>query len=194
MKNIVVSALLCLISLVAVAQDFSVLWESHFSYNNIVDITASDTKVYAASENVLFSYDLLSNEIETLTTVEGLSGEFISEIEFSTEFQSLLIGYTNGLIEIYSEVDNTVFPVVDILEKETINPSFKRINHFNEHQGLVYIATGFGIVVYDLERLEFGDTYLIGIEAVRYPFCKQPFLTGLFTPPVKVTMLLRLAI
>lgn len=178
MKNIVVSALLCLISLVAVAQDFSVLWESHFSYNNIVDITASDTKVYAASENVLFSYDLLSNEIETLTTVEGLSGEFISEIEFSTEFQSLLIGYTNGLIEIYSEVDNTVFPVVDILEKETINPSFKRINHFNEHQGLVYIATGFGIVVYDLERLEFGDTYLIGIGGSQIPVLQTAVFNG----------------
>ncbi|MGF1557364.1 type IX secretion system anionic LPS delivery protein PorZ [Paucihalobacter sp.] len=169
MRNTVVSTLLCFITLVTVAQDFSVLWESHFSYNSIVDITASDTKVYAASENVLFSYDLLSNEIETLTTVEGLSGGFISEIEFSTEFQLLLIGYTNGLIEIYSEVENTVLPVVDILEKETINPSFKRINHFNEHQGLVYIATGFGIVVYNLERLEFGDTYLIGMGGSQIP-------------------------
>lgn len=162
MKHLVFSALLfCFVSF-SLAQNFSNLWESHFSYNSIVDITASETRVYAASNNVLFSYNLVNNDIETLTTVEGFSGEFISEIQFSQEFQLLLVGYTNGLIEIYSEANNTVLPVVDILEKETINPSLKRINHFNEHEGLVYISTGFGIVVYDLERLEFGDTFFLG--------------------------------
>jgi hypothetical protein len=38
----------------------------------------------------------------------------------------------------------------------------KKINHFNEYEGLVYISTDYGISVYDLERLEFGDTYFMG--------------------------------
>jgi streptogramin lyase len=146
-------------------QNFSNLWEAHFSYNKIVGVRAGDNKIYAASENVLFVYDTQTNETLNITTVDGLSGEFISAIEYSEEFQLLMIGYVNGLIEIYSENDGFILPVVDILDRETISPGLKTINHFNEHEGLMYIATGFGIVVYDLERLEFGDTYFIGLGA-----------------------------
>ena len=52
--------------------------------------------------------------------------------------------------------------VVDIIEKPTILPSNRGINHFNIQGNLVYIATDYGISVYDLDRLEFGDTYFIG--------------------------------
>src|SRR5690606_20325279 len=73
-----------------------------------------------------------------------------------------IIGFVNGLVELYSESDHTILSVVDIIEKETIPPNKKRINHFNEHNGLVYIATDYGISVYDLQGLEFGDTYFLG--------------------------------
>ena len=37
------------------AQDFSALWQDYFSFFDIVDITRSDFKIYAASENVIGS-------------------------------------------------------------------------------------------------------------------------------------------
>ncbi|SHG73103.1 type IX secretion system anionic LPS delivery protein PorZ [Winogradskyella jejuensis] len=151
------------------SQDFSALWEDYFSFFEIVDITKSDTKIYAASENVVFSYDVNTNEIEKITTIQGLSGELISTIEYSASNQLLLIGYKNGLIEIYFESDQSVLTVVDIIEKESIDPSIKTINDFNEYQGFAYIATNFGISVYDLERLEFGDTYFIGNSNAQIP-------------------------
>ena len=52
--------------------------------------------------------------------------------------------------------------IVDIIDKTTIPPTSKRINHFNAFGNLVYIATNYGISVFNLERLEFGDTYFIG--------------------------------
>ncbi len=154
--------LMMLISLTSKAQNFSALWEGHFSYYNIKDVVQGNDKIYAASENVIFSYDLTTNELQTITTIDGLSGESITTIEYSETYESLLIGYENGLIEIVSGSDNEVLRVVDIRDKETISPVFKRINHFNEHNGLVYISTDYGISVYDLDRLEFGDTYFIG--------------------------------
>ena len=154
--------LIMLISLTSKAQNFSALWEGHFSYYNIKDVVQGNDKIYAASENVIFSYDLTTNELQTITTIDGLSGESITTIEYSETYESLLIGYENGLIEIVSGSDNEVLRVVDIRDKETISPVFKRINHFNEHNGLVYISTDYGISVYDLDRLEFGDTYFIG--------------------------------
>ena len=144
------------------AQDFSALWQAHFSYNDIVDVVSGTNKIYAAAQNAVFEYDTLTEEITTVTTVEGLSGEQITTILYSEEFQYLFVGYETGLLELYSETDNSVLTIVDILEKENITPANKSINHLYEHEGLVYISTDYGISVYDLERLEFGDTYFLG--------------------------------
>ena len=144
------------------AQDYSALWEGHFSYLNVNDVVYGNGKVFAASENAIFVYDIQSTELETITTINGLSGEFISTIHYSDVYSLLIIGYENGLIEVYNESENSVLSVVDIVEKPTIPPDNKKINHFNEYNNVVYISTDFGISVYDLERLEFGDTYFIG--------------------------------
>lgn len=158
----IVLILICLLSMTVNSQDFSTLWKGYFSYFDIKDITRSEDKIYAAAENAIFSYDIFSNEIETITTINGLSGETISTITYSETFDILIVGYETGLIELYFASDSEILSVVDILEKESISPLLKRINHFNEYEGLLYISTDFGISVYDLDQLQFGDTYFIG--------------------------------
>lgn len=162
MKKNVIVFLFFLITVSLNAQDYSALWEGHFSYLNVKDVVYGNEKIYAASENAIFVYNIQSTELETITTINGLSGEFISTIHYSKIFNLLIIGYENGLIEVYNESDNSVLTVVDIIEKPTIPPDNKRINHFNEYNNVVYISTDYGISVYNLERLEFGDTYFIG--------------------------------
>lgn len=144
------------------SQDFSGLWKGHFSYYNIKDVVKGGDKIYASSDNAIFSYDTQTNELKELTTINGLSGESISTIHYSESFELLIIGYENGLVEIAFDNDDDILTVVDIIDKVTIPPTNKRINHFNEFGNVVYISTNYGISVYDLERLEFGDTYLIG--------------------------------
>ncbi|WP_299337701.1 two-component regulator propeller domain-containing protein [uncultured Psychroserpens sp.] len=158
----VVFILLTLVSFKSTSQDFSSLWEGYFSYFEIKDVTQGNDKIFAASENAIFSYDIFTNEIETITTINGLSGETISTIKYSEDFDLLIVGYETGLIEIVFNTDSEILSVVDILEKETISPVLKKINHFHENEGLVYISTDYGISVYDLDQLEFGDTYFIG--------------------------------
>jgi streptogramin lyase len=156
--------LFCLLSFTTSlwGQNYEAFWTGHFSYLNINKVVDADDKFYAASENALFSYDLQTNQLSTITTINGLSGELISTLHYSNEYQLLLIGYENGLIEVYTESDQEILKVVDIINKVTIPSSQKKINHFNEFNSLVYIATDYGISVYDLEGLEFGDTYYIG--------------------------------
>ena len=144
------------------SQDFSTLWQGHYSYNNIVDVVNGENKIFAAAQNAVFEYNTLTNELLTITSVEGLSGEQITTIYYSELYQYLLIGYDTGLIEVYSETEKSVLTVVDILEKQNITPVNKRINHFFENEGLVYISTDYGVSTYDLERLEFGDTFFLG--------------------------------
>ncbi|MGJ8551017.1 ABC transporter substrate-binding protein [Winogradskyella wichelsiae] len=144
------------------SQDYSALWQGHYSYNNIVAITTGENKIFAAAENAIFEYNTLTHELITISSVEGLSGEQISAIYYSENYQYLLVGYETGLIEIYSEEDGSVLSIVDILDKQNITPLNKRVNHFYENEGLIYISTDYGISIYDLQRLEFGDTYYIG--------------------------------
>lgn len=144
------------------AQDFSSLWQGYFSYNNIKDVVKGNNKIYAASENAIFTYDLLTSELNTISTIEGLSGESITTIAYSETYGTLLIGYANGLIELVYGSENKILSIVDIFDKQTIPPNLKGINHFNIQDNTVYISTDFGISVYDLKRLEFGDSYFIG--------------------------------
>ena len=144
------------------SQDFSALWKGHFSYYEIKDVSYGNNKIYAAADNAVFSIDTQTNNIEELNTVNGLSGETISTIYYSNAYELMVIGYENGLIEIAFDNDDDILTIVDIVDKPTIPSTNKRINHFNPYQNLVYISTNFGISVFDLERLEFGDTYFIG--------------------------------
>tara|TARA_B110000967_G_scaffold86770_1_gene89368 strand:- start:671 stop:3034 length:2364 start_codon:yes stop_codon:yes gene_type:complete len=144
------------------SQNYDTSWVGHFSYLDIKEVVYGDTKFYAASENAIFSYDPLSNQLSTITTINGLSGELISAIHYSNQYELLLIGYENGLMEVYKESNQELLKVIDIINKTTIPSSQKKINHFNETDEVVYIATDYGISVYNLDDLEFGDTYYIG--------------------------------
>lgn len=150
------------ITFVGIAQNFEDEWKGFFSYVSVKSITQGNDKLFVGAENAVFSFDLTTQEINTISTINGLSGELISTIYYSEDYRVLFIGYENGLIDVVIDGEEDVLKVVDILEKPTIPPNRKRINQFYEYNEQLYIATDYGISVYDINRLEFGDTYFIG--------------------------------
>lgn len=143
-------------------QNFEDAWSEHYSYLEIKDVSPGLDKLYVAAENTIFTYDINTYQIEKLSTINGLSGETISAILYIEDQDLLLLGFENGLMQIYDQVNRTFLTVVDILDKPTIPPNNKGINQFFRNQDLVYISTDYGISVYDINALEFGDTYYIG--------------------------------
>ncbi len=139
----------------------NLLWKGYFSYNEIKDISQSTTAVIAASENALFSQNVSTNSIKTTNTIDGLSGQTISSLYYSPTFNKTLVGYENGLIIVINEADGSIIKVVDILNKQ-LPANIKKINHFMERNGIVYISCDFGIVQFNLVTIQFGDTYFIG--------------------------------
>ena len=145
------------------AQDFSNRWIDHFSYSTIKDLHITEENIYAASDNAIFIYNLSTNTSQKFSTIQGLSGSDITTIYHSAAFNITAIGYQNGLLE-FITADKKVRTFVDIFNKATIPPDNKRINQFYEFEDRLFIATGFGIVEFNLENIEFGDTFFIGNE------------------------------
>lgn len=146
-----------------IAQDYSSTWEEHFSFFRIKDIAAGNNKIFTASENALFITPLGAlDDQEKITSINGLSGEEISVITYAPQDNLVVIGYENGLIQIYNVTTHKVRTFIDIIQKPTITPEERRINGFDIYGNKLYIATNYGISAFDLSRLEFGDTYYIG--------------------------------
>ncbi len=139
----------------------NLLWQGYFSYNEIKDVSASASAVFAASENALFTKNLMTNVIKTTNTIDGLSGQTISALYYSAASNKTLVGYENGLIIVINETDGSLLKVVDIINKQ-LQPSIKKINHFMEFDSIVYASCDFGIVQFNLATMQFGDTYFIG--------------------------------
>ncbi|WP_299833483.1 two-component regulator propeller domain-containing protein [uncultured Tenacibaculum sp.] len=151
-------ALLC-ITLISAQNDFSDRWEDFFSYNNVKDFVINNDQVFALTDNAIFSYNITTEELRKVSSVNGLSGEQTSTIHYNETFDRIVIGYETGLVEVISD-DGSVTVSPDIVN---FNQSgLKRVNDIFEHDGKLFISTSFAIVVYDIERLEFGDTYFIG--------------------------------
>ncbi len=138
-------------------------WLGHFSYNTIQDIATSDEAIYVAAENALFIYNPTTQEIQKVSTVNGLSGETITTIFYNEANNRIVLGHDNGLIVVYDLNTQEITQVVDIVQKQTISPNSKNINHIMEYNGLLYLSCGFGISVYNIDDLEFDDTYFIGM-------------------------------
>ena len=139
--------------------DFSNRWEDFYSYNNVKDFVKTESFIYALADNSIFSYNSVTSEISKLSSVNGLSGETTSSLFYSETFEKLIIGYENGLIEIVDKF-NAVTAARDIV---IFNYSGnKRINDIAQYENNLFIATPFAVVVYNLDKEEFGDTYFIG--------------------------------
>ena len=133
-------------------------WRDHFSFFYALAITESPNKVFVASESGVFSFDKNSNNIEKLTKVNMLSDIGVSEIAYSEENKVLVVGYSNGNLDLVFE--NEKFNLADI-KREAINGS-KSIHHILFIDEYAYLACGFGIVVVNIEKREIKETYYIG--------------------------------
>jgi hypothetical protein len=139
--------------------DYSDSWEDFYSYNNVKDFVKVDATIYALVDNAIFTFNENTLETKKLSSVKGLSGETSSSIHYNATFKRLVIGYQNGLIEVIDENERVTISSDIVSFNQT---GEKSINHISEFGNTLYLSTPFAIVEYDIEKLEFGDTFFIG--------------------------------
>lgn len=143
------------------SQQSNQMWKGYFSYNEIVDVENATGKVFAATQNGVFSKTLASSDLTIYNSVNGFKPESITTIHHSDAFNKTIAGNSNGLILIVNP-DGSIATKVDVIEDVPVPPNKKKINDFYEYDGRLYIAADYGISVLDLATSEFIITYFIG--------------------------------
>jgi hypothetical protein len=133
-------------------------WSDHLKYNSAKSIAGNSEEIYASTGSSIIAYNSKYNELRKLSPVNGLSQTGISAIGWSDETSMLIIAYSSTNIDLVtgSEVHN----IPDIYNSNI--QGNKRINRIRTLGKYAYLATGFGIVVVDLVRMEIHDTWRPG--------------------------------
>lgn len=129
-------------------------WRMHIA-PKAIDVAAGDGLVFAALQTGLLEYDVEENESSIWTDVNSLSDINISCIYYDESSSSFFVGYKNGNVD---RIKNNLITNIPAIKLAQIQGD-KSISSFISKNNLIYIATGFGIVVIDITTNEVKDTY-----------------------------------
>ncbi len=139
-------------------------WKSFTSMNNIRGIASYNNFLWAATEGGVFCYNTLDSTIEKITNAEGLPNNNVTAITV-TQTGDVWIGHSTGEIDIYTPSSKKWKYISDI---SLSSFSQKTINKINIYGDSVFIAAGFGLVLYSISKSEFKETYS------NFPSISQP--------------------
>lgn len=155
----ILPTLLCVLASYISAQSAGIgNFYDHLPYHNGSSLCISKEKIYVASGQAIFTYDLSDNSIETYSKVNKLSDLGVTSIAYSEKHNSVIIGYGTGNIDLI--VNNQVINIPDV--KRTSIQGFKSINEILIKEDFAFLSTGFGIVKLDIQRQEIKETYFVG--------------------------------
>lgn len=158
-KRLLISFLFVLVSVLgAKASDDN--WTLYPSYHNATYCQVMGDRVYVLASGALYSYNKSDNEVRTYDKITTLSDIDIAHIRYSSHIKALVIVYSNANIDILYD-DGSVYNISDFKNKSLPD---KTINNIDVQGSIAYLSTSFGVVVLDLENMEFENTYNLGLD------------------------------
>ncbi len=133
-------------------------WVDMFSYLKVKNLQRVGEKIYAQSDNAFFIYDTASGDITKISSINGLTGGNISNFYYHPDLKKLFVFHQGGLIEVI-DAQQHVFRSPELAYNQFIAGELKEVNRIVAKGDKLYLATKYGVSVYNLNRNEFGDTY-----------------------------------
>ncbi len=132
-------------------------WNVYPSFSTVSSISVSENSVYAATLGGIFYVE--DGEIsDQITTMDGLYRSNPSHIVFNDDNRKIIAGYIDGTIDVIDMESGQVERIEDIKRVTRFNS--KSITGFIIHEERLFVATGFGVVVYNLENFLVDDSFL----------------------------------
>lgn len=130
-------------------------WRMHLSFNDIRHVQLSERSVFASTESGILIFDRTDRTLSTINKLGGLSSSGISALRYDTDTDQLLVGYEAGELDIITS--DEILNFNRLRDAEIITS--RRINHISSYNRLAYLATTYGVVVFDLSRREIRETW-----------------------------------
>ena len=149
-------------------------WTLYPAYHDVTYCEIAGDKVYILASGALFSFNTKDNEITTYDKLNSLSDVDITHIAYSDYLNALVVIYSNANIDILYN-DGYRYNITDF---KNSNVASKKINNISIDNKSAYLSTEFGVVVLDLEKLEFKNTYSTGHNTLCTYLFKDKLYTG----------------
>lgn len=133
-------------------------WRDHLPYDRCVAVCKANGFVFTATPYSIFALDTRDESITRISKANHLSDVGITAMVYDPTSDKVIVGYENGNIDLITTNSGINIPYIrlsNILGDKAIYD----IQPFGD---LIYLSTGFGIVVLDILNLEIRDTYFIG--------------------------------
>ncbi|MBQ2045781.1 MAG: hypothetical protein II260_01160, partial [Muribaculaceae bacterium] len=138
--------LLALIPFTVFAQKTTGDWKIYSRYVEVSNLEQSQDKIYYVSGNTLYSYDKVNNESYIYSSRNKLNENKVSNIYYNAENKYLAIAYPTGNIDLlYDNGEVVNIPYV----KDAVTTFVPTINDIAFDGNDIYIATKFGLLIYD---------------------------------------------
>jgi len=141
---------------VAEAQSLAT-WTAHTSFGNATDLTVTTSHVWVTTTGGVYSVEQSTGTISRFTVVDGLAEVGASAVEADEARSQIWIGYGDGLLDRLDAQTGEIRTFRDIERADQF--SSRGINKILVRGDSLFIATVFGIVVFDPIRNEVRDSY-----------------------------------
>jgi ligand-binding sensor domain-containing protein len=117
---------------------------------------SDDETIWGVSNGGLFSFrdgefDKLLTPVDGMHRLDGITVAYIQKIN------SVVIGYRDGMIDLYTIDDEKFERIEDIFRVQSFTA--KQVNDFEIYNENLFVATQFGIVVYDINTFLVSNSY-----------------------------------
>lgn len=131
-------------------------WTDHLPFKIGTSIAQIDNVIVCATESGIFNYNTKDFSIEKFSKVNLLNDVVVGQIAYTKEYNTLIIAYENGNIDL-------------LIDNQIVNIPFVKLSNrggfpkeININGRFAYISYSFGIVVLDIVKREINDSFQFG--------------------------------
>lgn len=157
-------------------------WEVYANYLSPEQMLETPSKVFCLSSGSLFSFDKNTDELYHYGIHNVLSEANITKIFYNGKEDYLVLAYKTGNIDVIKK-DGKVVNLPDI--KDAVLSFDRTINDISFGKDRIYVATNFGIVVYDDKRWEVKESGIYE-KPVKFVAATDEYIGAYFTDEKKI--------
>jgi len=137
-------------------------WRAHFAYHNATECAAMGDRVWVVSDGSLYSYSPADTYVDIYNKCTLLNDQGIRYMRPCESENLLMLVYDDANIDLLYP-DETIVNLPDYNQKNTYDPEIRDVTVNGSY---AYLTTTFGIVVINLQKKEFTNTYRLGDDVV----------------------------